>query len=173
MATTTPVYGWSVPDLNDTPNGPQQISNLGDAIDATVNGTTVIGVPGTASVSIGPTAWTTICSVSFTLPVAQNVEIVGWAFLVNTGSGRPVMTLQVTDGSTHLFGIGGTQLAGTSDNFSLQETFLVPRRRIGLTAGAHTLNLQVWKDSNGNVDAWKTRTFGSQDIAVTGIEASY
>lgn len=173
MATTTSIYGWPVPELTDDPNGPQQISDLADAVEATANGTTTIGVPGTASVSIAPSAWTTACSVSFTLAVAQNVEIVGWARLVNTGAGEASVVLQVVDSSTHLFGTGQVNAWGTGDANG-QDVFLTtPRRRVGLAAGAHTLNLQVWKGSAGTIDAKKTSTFGSQDIAVTGIEASY
>ena len=173
MATTTAIYGWPVPELTDDPDGPQQISDLGGAIDTTLNGTTVVGVPGAASVTLNATAWTTVASVSFTLAVAQNVEIVGWVRLLNTGATNPLIALQVCDGATHLFGIGQSDMAVTGSAVMFEIPLATPRRRIGLTAGAHTLNFQVWKDANGAVTAKQTSTFGSQDIAVTGIEASY
>ncbi len=173
MPDTTTNYGWSFGVLTDSPIDLLDIGTLAPAIDAQMAGTTTIGVPGTATVSLGPSAWTELCSVSITLPTPQPVEVTGWAFLVNQGTGRPVLALQILDGSTHLGGIGGTQVAGTNDNYSLQETFIVPRRKFGLTAGSHTLHLQAWKDGSGAVDAWKTRTLSAQDIAVTGIEATY
>jgi len=173
MATTTSVYGWPIPELTDSPNAPQQFSDLGDAIEATIGGTTQVGVPGTATISIAPSAWTTVASVSFTLPATQNVEIVGWARLLNTGSTRPIVALQVVDGSTHLFGTGQTDVWGTGDSTGVDIAINTPRRRVTLASGSHTLNLQVYKDSNGTIDAKKTSTFASQDIAVTGIEVSY
>jgi hypothetical protein len=158
--------------LTDSPNAPQQISDLADAIESTFGGTTTIGVPGSASITLNPSAWTTIASVSITLPVAQSVSIVAWARLLNTGSTRPILALQVLDGSTHLFGTGQVDAAGTGDNYGADVFLTTPRRKVGLTAGAHTLNLQCWKDANGTIAAKQTSTFGSQDIAVTGIEVT-
>ena len=94
---------------------------------------------------------------------------------MNTGASRPILALQVLDGSTHLFGTGQTDVPAAGDisitpwDIAIQ----TPRRRVGLTAGAHTLTLQVWKDGNGTVTFKKTSTFGVQDVAVTGIEATY
>ena len=136
-------------------------------------GTTVIGVPGTASVSMTDNAWTTLCSVSITLPTAQPVEIVAWARILNTGASRPICALQVLDGSTHLFGTGQIDFAGTGDNYGVDMALSTPRRRVGLTSGAHTLNLQAYKDGNGVLSAKKTSTLAAQDIAVTGIEVTY
>lgn len=175
MPSTTPVYGWSYGVLTDGPVDLLDISELATGIDTTLAGTTTVGVPGTASITVNPSAWTTIASVSITLPVAQQVEIVGWARFVNTGATRPILALQVVDGSTHLFGTGQID-APASGDLSITPYDIVmntPRRKVGLAAGAHTLNLQVWKDTNGAVTAKQTSTFGSQDIAVTGIEASY
>ena len=45
----------------------------------------------------------------------QQVEIVGWARLVNTGATRPIVALQVLDGSTHLFGTGQYDLPASGD----------------------------------------------------------
>jgi hypothetical protein len=173
MATTTAVFGWRVPELTDDPNIPQDMVNLADDVESTVTGTTTVGVPGSASITLDPSAFTELCSVSFTLPVAQQVEIVGWARLLNTGSTRPILALQVLDGLTHLFGTGQVDAAGTGDNYGADVFLTTSRRKFSMTAGAHTLHLQAWKDSNGTIAAKKTSTFGTQDVAVTGIEASY
>ncbi len=172
MPDTTPTFGWSYGVLTDQVTDLLDVSELANAIDTTVAGTTTVGVPGTSSVTLNPTAWTTVCSVSITLPVAQQVEIVGWVRLVNTGATNPLIALQVLDGSTHLFGTGQIEMAVTGSAVLSQIPLATPRRKVGLTAGAHTLNLQVWKDSNGAVTAKQTSTFGTQDIAVTGIEVS-
>ena len=175
MPSTTTNYGWPYGVLTDSPIDLLDIGTLVPEIDAQVAGTTVIGVPGSASTSVADTAWTTVCSVAVTLPTAQPVDIVGWARFVNTGASRPILALQVLDGSTHLFGTGQTDVPAAGDisitpwDIAIQ----TPRRRVGLSAGSHTLNLQVWKDGNGTVTFKKTSTFGVQDVAVTGIEATY
>lgn len=174
MATTTSIYGWPVPELTDDPNGPAQISALANAVEDTVFGTTNVGVPSDASTSLSPTAWTIIASVSFTLDVDKKVEIVGWARLVNTGAGRPIVALQIVrEGGTHLFGIGQSDVWGTGDATGTNISLVTPRRRVTLAAGSHTLYLLAYKDGAGTIDAKKTSSLGSQDIAVTGIEASY
>ena len=172
MPSTTTNYGWPYGVLTDSPIDLLEIGTLVPEIDAQMAGTTTIGVP-SGSVSIAGTAWTTVASVSITLPTAQPVEIVAWARLVNSGTSRAMVSLQVVDGSTHLFGIGQTHIGGTADTFGEEMTLFTPRRRVGLTSGAHTLNLQVYKDGNGTVDAKKTDTYASQLIATTGIEATY
>lgn len=174
MPDTTTTYGWEFGVLTDQLTDLLEVGPLANAIDAQMAGTTTVGVPGTSSVTLGNASWTTIASVNITLTVAQPVEIVAWARLVNTGAGRPIVALQVLDGSTHLFGTGQDDLPASGDlsTTPYDWTIQTPRRRVGLTAGAHTLNLQCWKDNNGAVTAKQTSTFGSQDIATTGIEVT-
>lgn len=173
MPATTATLGLPYPVLSDPPNVPNDIQALAVALDTLVNGVVTVGVPASASVSMGPTAWTTLCSVNVTLPTTQVVEIVGWARILNTGAGRPITALQVLDGSTHLFGTGQVDVAGTGDTYGFDIAINTPRRAISLSSGAHTLNLQAWKDANGTLDAKKTTNLGGQDIAVTGIEVTY
>ncbi len=172
MASTTTIFGWPVPDLTDSPNAPQQFSDLADAIETTVNRTVTIGVP-SGGVSLADNAWTTVCSVTITLPQDTVVDIVGWAGVVNTGAGRPVLALQVLDGSTHLFGSPRSDAWGSGDATGTDRALSTPRRSVGLTAGSHTLNLKAFKDANGTCAAQVTQTVGSQAIAATGIEATY
>ena len=136
MPSTTTNYGWSYGVLTDGPVDLLDISELATAADAQVAGTTVIGVPGTASVSMTDNAWTTLCSVSITLPTAQPVEIVAWARILNTGASRPICALQVLDGSTHLFGTGQIDFAGTGDNV---------RRRHGTQHTAAPRRPHLWR----------------------------
>jgi hypothetical protein len=173
MPSTTPTFGWSYGVLSDGPVDLLDVSELALGIDTTVAGTTTVSSTPTGSISVADGAWTTIATVSITLPVAQQVEIVGWARLVNTGSTRAMVSLQVVDGSTHLFGIGETHMGSTSDSFGDEISVATPRRKVGLAAGAHTLNLQAYKDANGVVAAKHTDTYASQAIVTTAIEASY
>jgi len=176
MPATTPTLGLPYPVLSDPPNVPADIQALANALDTLVNGVTTVGYPSSASVSMGANAWTTLCSVNVTLPATQVVEIVAWARIVNSGATRPITALQVLDGSTLLFGTGQVDVPGTGDNpgFNPVDVYInTPRRAISLTAGAHTLNLQAWKDSNGTLDAKQLSTFGTSTINVTGIEVMY
>ncbi len=171
MATTTAVFGWPVPDNNDSPTGPQQMSDLADAIEGTVNRTVTVGAGiGTA---LADNAWTLVSTVTITLPQDTVVDIVGWVGIINTGAGRPVTALQVLDGSTHLFGTARNDVWGTGDATGTDRYITTPRRSVGLTAGSHTLNLKAFKDANGTLAAQGTQTIGSQAIAATGIEATY
>ncbi len=173
MATTTTIYGWPVPELTDSPNAPQQFSDLADAVEATVNPTTTISTGPTGNVDVLGNVWTTIATVTITLPVDQSVQIVGWAHFTGTGSGRPMVALQVVDGSTHLFGTGQTHFGGTGDTFGEEFSFSTPRRSVGLTAGTHTLNLQAYKDGAGSAHTNRADTYASQGLVATGIEATY
>jgi len=173
VATTTSVYAWPVPELTDSPNAPQQISDLADAIEATVGGTTVVGLPASALTAINNSAWTTFASVSFSLATAQQVEIVGWARLTNTGATRAMVNIQILDGSTFLMGIGETHMGGTGDSFGDEVTLVTPRRKFGLAAGAHIINLQGWKDANGVINMKKVDGGSSGVTDCTGLEVSY
>ncbi len=171
MATTTTVFGWPVPELTDSPNAPQQFSDLADAIEATVDRTVTVGAG--SGTSLSNNAWTTVATVTITLPVDTVVDIVAWAGIINTGAGRPVLALQVLDSSTHLFGTARNDAWGTGDATGTDRWITTPRRSVGLTAGSHTLNLQAFKDANGTCATQGTQTIGSQAINATGIEATY
>lgn len=165
--------GLAYPVLTDAPQVPADIQALADSVEAALDGAVLVGVPAGATVALTGSAWTPICSVAITLPYDTLAEIVGWARIQSTGSGRPMVALRILDGSTFLFGTGQRHVGGTSDTLGEEDIIATPRRKIALTAGAHTLNLEGYKDANGSVDVKKTQTLAGQAIDTTGIEISY
>lgn len=161
------------PVLTDAPNVPADIQALAEDVEAAIDGALAVGVPAGATVSLTGAAWTPICSVAITLPYDTLVEIVGWARVQSTGAGRPMVALRVLDGSTFLFGTGQRHVGGTGDAFGEEDIISTPRRKIALAAGAHTLNLEGYKDANGAIDVKKTQTLAGQAIDTTGLEVSY
>jgi hypothetical protein len=168
---TTATLGLPYPVLSDPPNVPNDIQALAVALDTLVNGVTTVGVPAT-DISL-PNAWTTIATVAVTLPVAQLVEITGWAKVLNSGASNAEVALQITVDGTHVCGTGNTHMSGTANTFNDEVVLVIPRRAISVTSGAHTIALQGSKGANGTCSAIKTETINSQAIATSGIEVTY
>jgi hypothetical protein len=155
MATTTAIYGWPVPDLTDTPNEPQQVSDLADAIEATLGvDKRPIGDPSnSAFITGGDIAFAAndnknIISVSISLARDQYVVIGGRAMFeaqgaacligiyIDLGGGTPIDEL-----TSGVCTIG----ANSGDHGRLQLT--IPPHYVLLTAGAHTIRLRATHDA--------------------------
>ncbi len=157
MATTTAIYGWPVPELTDSPNAPQQFSDLADAIETTVAsaGVSPIGdstnsVYLTAGIDFTANNNKNILATDITLTRDQWVILSGHAAFLNTtggASGQVGIYIDLGGGTPIPQLTSGYVWMGASGNITELMQLSLPAFSVFLTAGAHTVRLRGDRDS--------------------------
>lgn len=150
----TPVYSWPYPGTSDAPHGPNQLSALALAAEATVQAlaaSVASLLPASVSANVATngnvtsTTFTTtrsaggIVGVAFVAPPSGKVSVEWSAGLRNTGANATLAGVRIGTGAT--LGAGTLVLAASDDRAlmsvgTLEQQFGRTLQHSGLTAGA-------------------------------------
>ncbi len=174
MATTTAIYGWPVPELTDSPNAPQQFSDLADAIETTVAsagvspiGDSTYSIYLTTGIDFTKNDNKNILATDITLTRDQWVILSGHATFLNqtsNASGQIGIYIDLGGGTPIPQLTSGYVWLGHAGDITELMQLSLPAHSIFLTAGTHTVRLRGDRD---NVAIATHRAIGNTTANVT------